>query len=228
MTAIAAAINRSPRLLRFVANGDKPGTNLTTALTELYRSGQVRTPPPRRQRSDGQTARIRGRRGQPSVQPPQPPRPQTPPAPPAPASTAPTNRQPSFTAPTAPEGRNTFDVDHTDFPGGRTKDTIRAPRRGWNRELGNEAVNDVLERGITGGQRLQITAWVELDTAHGHRRIPVLLGGKGGYDPNNLAMQIRIDQGDALTTISDQINNDRYAELLDSEWTLVQVELDLW
>lgn len=64
-----------------------------------------------------------------------------------------------------PAGPNTIGVDHLDFPGGRTKDTISAPRRGWNRELGKEAINDVISGGITAGQRLQLTAWVELDQA---------------------------------------------------------------
>lgn len=225
MTAIAAALGRSPRLLRFIANGDKPGTNLTAALDDLYRSGRVRTPPARRRRPDGQIVRVRGRRGRPSVIPPTP-------APPAPStrppSSAPSAQQPDFLPPITPEGANRLAVDHTDFPGGRTKDVVRAPRRGWNRELGNEAINDLIDGGITAGQRLQITAWVELDIAHNHQRIPVLLGGKGGYDPNNLAMQIRIEQGDALQLISDQIVEDRYAELVSGDWSLVQVELDLW
>lgn len=226
LSSIATQLGRSPRLLRFILNGEKPGTNLAAALADLNRGRDVQRPPARRRRSDGQVARVRGRRGEPAVTPAASEPPSAPPS--TPTSAAPTNRQPAFTPPTAPEGPNTIGVDHLDFPGGRTKDTIRAPRRGWNRELGNEAINDVISGGITAGQRLQITAWVELDQAHGHQRIPVLLGGKGGYDPNNLAMQIRIDQGDAFTTIGDQIAGDRYAELLEAEWSLIQVELDLW
>ena len=75
--SLAVECERDPSLLYQVAAGKRPGTNLLPTLTDIARTGFARHRPERRTRSDGQTARVRARRGEPATAPP-PPKPVTP------------------------------------------------------------------------------------------------------------------------------------------------------
>src|SRR3954469_14752704 len=117
---IARRLDRSPRLLGFVARGQKPGRNLTPALRELAVTGAVTAEPARRVSASGQRARVRSRSGAVVPPPPRgtvpsttssaPPvggrRPNQPPQTLA-RSTAGWAEQPDFTV-REPEARNTF------------------------------------------------------------------------------------------------------------------------
>lgn len=225
LAEIARRLGRSTRLLRFVLRGQKPGNNLTQALTELAATGRVTREPARRTNRAGQLARIRGRGGQTIT----PPTPRGRPAKKAPGRGAKTRSgaQPTFVRSQPPTGQNRLDVHRTQFPGGRTKTDIRVPRSGWNREMGNEAIIEAVNEGVTNRQRLQITTWVEIGDPDERERMPVTLGGKGGYDSEDFATAIRIEQDDALSLLEAQIS-ERYAAFESSDWTIIQVELDFW
>lgn len=235
LAEIARRLGRSTRLLRFVLRGQKPGNNLVPALTELAETGRVTREPERRTTRAGERARIRSRGGQTIT----PPAPRGRPAKKAPAKKAPAKKapargartrsgaQPGFVRTPPPSGQNRLDVRRTQFPGRRTKTDIRVPRRGWNREMGNEAIIGAVNEGVTNRQRLQITTWVEIGAAAERERMPVVLGGKGGYDSENFARAIAIEQDDALSLLEAQIS-ERYPAFETGDWTIIQVELDFW
>lgn len=60
---MGAHLGRDPKLLQYIARGDKPGHNLTQSLTELVRTGEVLTPPPRRRNRRGRIVRVRSTEG---------------------------------------------------------------------------------------------------------------------------------------------------------------------
>ena len=242
-TETARRLGRSRRLLDFVLAGQKPGTNLRQGLYELGQHGDIRTPPTRRLTSTGAPARVRGRRGQPSVVPAAPPpagRPAAATRTPAPSRPPATRRrapqpsrstdQPEFTQRPL-EGRNTLNHEqHVLGPNGeREFHRIRVPKahQAWNRELGREIVTDVVERARSRLKRLQFTVWVEIGTGRNKERRAVRLGGKGGYDAGDVRRGIMVEGEDPFEWLSTQVE-DRYPELTEDTWTVVSVDMDVW
>jgi len=60
---IASELNRDPRMVRKILNGETSGALYREALEELATTGKVTSIPPRRRRRDGTLARVRGRKG---------------------------------------------------------------------------------------------------------------------------------------------------------------------
>lgn len=61
---IAAELGRSPRMVRAVARGDKPGRVYVDALAQLVDRGRVSRPPARRRSADGNLVKVRAPRGE--------------------------------------------------------------------------------------------------------------------------------------------------------------------
>lgn len=231
---IARRLGRSPRLLRFVAAGQKPGRNLTPALRELAATGQVTAEPQRRTTAAGQPARVRSRRGTPSVVPPAPRAQPTPtPARPATAPPPPSARsaqQPDFTV-REPEARNTFhqlsDINPTTQRGNHS---LQAPKARWSfgRWAANNAFAQIARDAANLGQRLHAAIHVEIGTGPNKRRLPpIKLGGKGGYDAGNVNTAITAEGGDAFGWLATQIEG-RYPEFEAEQWTVIAVDVDVW
>lgn len=234
---IARAIDRHPRYIDFVLAGTKPGRNLVPALQELSSSGTVRTPPARRRRADGQVARIRGRRGQPSRTPTIPV-----PAPPVedaveledrrpPRSLSTSTEQPEFTA-EAPQGlRNRVRRRDQIFHGGRRSRSLRFPKRNrLERQVAQDDVRDLIGQAGQNRQRCQIVAWYELPD---RQRKRVTLGGHGGYNAADIDQAIR--DGDVFDWLIQQRgergNTSDSGSLSDAELqeaTLVGIDVDVW
>lgn len=238
---ISRRLGRSTRLLRFVANGQKPGRNLTPALRELAATGQVTAEPQRRTTAAGERARIRARRGAPSIVPPppretQPTRRPAQPAPPRPPATGPSRssarsaQQPDFTV-RDPEARNTFrqlsDINPNTQRGNHS---LQAPKARWSygRWAANNAFTQIARDAATLGQRLHAAIHVEIGTGPNKRRLPpIKLGGKGGYDAGNVNTAITAEGGDAFGWLATQIEG-RYPEFEAEQWTVIAVDVDVW
>jgi len=240
---IARRLGRSPRLLGFVARGQKPGRNLTPALRELSVTGAVTAEPARRVAASGQRARVRSRTG--PVVPP-PPRGTVPSttssAPPAggrrpnqppqtlTGSSARSAQQPDFTI-REPEARNTFrqvsDVNETTQRGNHS---LQAPKARWsyNRWAANNAFAKIASDAAQLGLRLHAAVHVEVGTGANRRRLPpVKLGGNGGYAAANVAAALQAEGGDAFAWLAGQIEG-RYPEFEAEQWTVISVDVDVW
>lgn len=234
---ISRRLGRSSRLLRFVAAGQKPGRNLTPALRELASTGQVTAEPARRTTATGDRARIRARRGTPSIVPPEPrqtrpPRktaPTRPPAAPA-RSAARSAQQPDFTV-REPEARNTFrQLSDINPATQRGNHSLQAPKARWSfgRWAANNAFSQIAQDAANLGQRLHAAIHVEIGTGANKRRLPpIKLGGKGGYDAGNVNTAITAEGGDAFGWLATQIEG-RYPEFEAEEWTVIAVDVDVW
>lgn len=234
----ARRLGRSRRTLDFILAGQKPGTNLRQSLHELNQSGQVSTPPTRRLARGGAIARVRGPRGQPAVTPPAPP-PTPPPPAPAPAPGQQTGRrqasrstdQPEFTQLPLTPGPNTLNHEqHTLGPNGeREFHRIQVPKAhlAWNRELGREIVTNIVDRARHQAKRMQFTVWVEVGTGARKQRRAVQLGGKGGYDAQDVYSGIVSESNDPFGWLAGQVAG-RYPEFEQENWTVVSVDLDIW
>jgi len=233
---ISRRLGRSARLLRFVAAGQKPGRNLTPALRELATTGQVTAEPQRRITAAGERARIRGRRGTPSVVPPPPRQPTRRPARPTPPPTGPSRsaarsaQQPDFTV-RDPEPRNTFrQLSDINPATQRGNHSLQAPKARWSygRWAANNAFAQIAQDAATLGQRLHAAIHVEIGTGPNKRRLPpIKLGGKGGYDAGNVTTAITAEGGDAFGWLAIQIEG-RYPEFEAEQWTVIAVDVDVW
>lgn len=241
---IARRLGRSPRLLFFVAGGQKPGRNLLPALRELSLTGQVTAEPERRTTTSGRPARVRGRRGQPSVVPPpprvrqrqpdEPPddemdeRPEPPVAAARPSSRS--GRQPDFTV-RAPEADDTFRVVSDVNPATlRGSHSLQAPksRFSFDRLQANDALARIARDAARLGLRLH--ASIHVETGSGRRRKrqrPIRVGGHGGYAASDVVVAIQAEGGDSLGWLASQID-DRYSEFGTEQWTVIGVDVDVW
>ena len=240
---IARRLGRSPRLLGFVARGQKPGRNLTPALRELSVTGAVTAEPARRVAASGQRARVRSPTGAVVPPPPRgtvpsttssaPPvggrRPNQPPQTLA-RSTARSAQQPDFTV-REPEARNTFrQVSDVNEATQRGNHSLQAPKARWshNRWAANNAFTKIATDAARLGLRLHAAVHVEIGTGANRRRLPpVKLGGNGGYAAANVAAALQAEGGDAFGWLSGQIEG-RYPELEAEQWTVISVDVDVW
>ena len=240
---IARRLGRSPRLLGFVARGQKPGRNLTPALRELSVTGAVTAEPARRVTASGQRARVRSRTGAVVPPPPRgevpsttsstPPvggrRPNQPPQTLA-RSSARSAQQPDFTV-REPEARNTFrQVSDVNEATQRGNHSLQAPKARWsyNRWAANNAFTKIATDAARLGLRLHAAVHVEIGTGANKRRLPpVKLGGNGGYAAANVATALQAEGGDAFSWLAGQIEG-RYPEFETEQWTVISVDVDVW
>lgn len=241
---IARRLGRSPRLLFFVASGQKPGRNLVPALRELAVTGQITAEPERRTTTSGQPARVRGRRGHPSVAPPPPrrrqPQPDEPPddepdgrpEPPTTATRPPSRsgQQPDFTV-RDPEASDTLRVLSDVNPATlRGNHSLQAPksRSSFGRWQANDALAKIARDAARLGLRLHASIHVETGRGRNRRRRPpIRIGGNGGYAATNVNLAIQAEGGDSFAWLASQIE-DRYPEFQTEQWTVIGVDIDVW
>ncbi|AMS04137.1 hypothetical protein [Acidipropionibacterium acidipropionici] len=236
---IAAAIGRDSRTLRFVLAGTKPGHNLVGALHELSLTGQVTTPIPRRRTRTGKVARVRGRRGQPSITPtdptlpePQPEQAREPGTPEGeharrhgPAGTDST-RQPERRARHTRE-RNLLRHEVENLPRGRSSHLFQFPRVNETaRGQADSALMEILDVARQGAKRMHAKLWIEVGPAGHRERREVRIGDHGGYDAGLAVEGVGLFGGSVLDWMTDQAGN-RYEDIADTG-TLVGVEIDIW
>lgn len=181
---IATYIGRSPDMIYNVRKGKRPGDNLVPALTELRMTGRVEHVPPRRRRSDGGLARVRG-----PVQDwtPEPTEEGSKPVP------RPTVVPQDVTAPEqAKARRNRFRVERQVYPGNVRRTDIHSPKKPTSK--GRQEAERVMDEEVRRAARSQgaknrvnpetgqvrgatkAKFWVTYEDG---RRIE--LGGKSGY-----------------------------------------------
>lgn len=230
---IAGALGRDPRLLRFVLAGTKPGHNLVPALHELSVTGTVTTPIPRRRTRTGDVARVRGRKGQPSITPPDPTLPGLEPAPEPtgprqrhhPAGTDST-RQPAR-RPRTTHDRNLLRHEVENLPRGRSSHLFQFPRANQTaRDQANNALLGVLDGARQATKRMHARLWIEVGPPGHRERREVRIGDHGGYDARLAVEGIGLFGGSVLDWMTDQAGN-RYEDISDTG-TLVGVEVDIW
>lgn len=238
-TRIAAALGRDPRLLRFVLAGTKPGHNLVGALHDLSLTGTVTGPVPRRRTRTGDVARVRGRRGQPSITPTDPtlpapqlaephaggpddrqPRPRHGPA--GTDSTRQPERRPRHT-----RGRNLLRHEVENLPRGRASHLFQFPRINETaRGQADSALFEVLENARQAAKRMHAKLWIEVGPPGHRERREVRIGDHGGYDAGLAVEGVGLFGGSVLDWMTDQAGS-RYEDIADTG-TLVGVEVDIW
>ena len=220
---IGRRLGRDSSLVSQIARGAKPGANLQQALTELVTGGQVKTPPFRRTSSDGTLARIRSKRGEESVVP-----------------TVPRGQRirtvtKSTEQPAALPGRKISgqrnQLSHTvnRLPNGRELHRVTVPKgdRAKNRSKGSKIIADVVGRAAAAGRRISGTVWAEVRKKDGSRdRIPVQIGGHGGYSAQSILDSIQADPESSFEWVDGQIQG-RYPEF-EGGFTVVAFDLDVW
>lgn len=218
---IGRALGRDGSLIRQVAVGKKPGTNLTGALQELSNTGQVKHPPMRRVTSQG-LAKVRGRRGQDAVLPKLPQGQQL--------RVSKSTEQPQKIRTKKPSGqRNRLTHTPRMLPGGRELHRITVPKRASsaNRKEGSRILNDVVERATSRGRRISGTVWVEFKDDQGKaQRRSVDLGGHGGYQAQRVRDAINATPGGGFAWLTNQVDN-RYPEFKGG-YTVVGFDIDMW
>lgn len=246
---IARALGRDSRLLRFVLKGLKPGRNLIPALRQLSLTGELHDPIPRRRTKQGRVARVRGRRGQPSVTPEDPtlvpssPRPEEPQLEPsgeqAPAEFEPSprkrrgpagtdsTRQPTR-LPRHARGRNLLRHEVENLPKGRSSHLLRFPRTNEDaREQANRTLFEIFQTAREAHKRMHAKLWIETGPPGHRERQELRIGDHGGYDAGLAADDIGgLFGGSVLDWMTDQAGN-RYKDVADTG-LLVGVEVDIW
>lgn len=221
--AIGRAVGRDSSLIGQIAKGAKPGRNLTQSLGELLVTGEIRTAPHRRTASNGTLAKIRASRGQESVVPqvPQGQRIRT---------VTRSTEQPQHLPKPAPKGvRNKLTHTEQRLPNGRELIRVTVPKsdRSDNRQAGAKIVSDAVGRAVAAGKRLSGTVWAEVTRKNGTReRIPIPLGGHGGYAAQSASDAIAATPGGAFNWLNDQVAK-RYPEF-EGGFRIVGFDLDVW
>lgn len=209
---IAEAVNRDQSLISQIRRGRKPGTNLVTSLDELAKTGQVHTAPARRKTRAGQTAHVRGRRGEPGNVPPEQP-------------SRPTTGRKVRTRVEVPErgrfskntvyGRRTRTVK-IDFP--RTKGT-KGREQAWG-AVAKTAKS--LARRKWGDRDLpERRLYMKVTYADGST---ASIGSRGGYSPQALTQGLNAHEGDAEAWAKTQGLGNRYDDL-NPDLPLVSIEI---
>lgn len=220
---IGRRVGRDGSLIRQIANGIKPGRNLQGALAEFNDTGEVTTPPLRRTTSKGTLARIRGRRGAEPVIPTPPPGQRI-------RTITPSTAQPEQLRKTAPTGqRNTLDHQEHRMPGGRELHRITVPKsnQSANRQAGSGIVAEIVAKAAAAGRRISGTVWAEIRRKDGTKdRIPVQIGGHGGYSAQSAKDAIEGTPGGGFGWLTGQVDK-RYPEF-EGGYTVVGFDIDVW
>lgn len=221
---IGRQLGRDSSLIGQIAAGKKPGTNLTAALTELATTGTITHPPQRRTSRAGGLARVRGgkaNQGE-SVYPTAPPGQRVPTA-------TPSTAQPRPIPTTTPSGvRNRFKHTPHYMPGGRELHQVTAPIRksAETRKAGNQILAGIIDHAQAAGKRFTATVYAQITRNGRTERIPVTIGGKGGYSAQNAADAVRSYNGDVLEWLDSQIQG-RYPEF-EGGFVVVGATVDIW
>lgn len=148
---IARELGRSPRMVRAVERGEKPGHVYVAALAQLVDRGRVSTPPLRRRARDGRLAKVR----------------------------APASSEEPIVTPTERQPRGRFRHETAYLAGGGRHHTVQVPLKGrQGRAKGKEALLSVA-RSIAKGQA-RGTRRIHFNAVLGNgQSIPI--GEKGGY-----------------------------------------------
>jgi hypothetical protein len=208
---IGRRLGRDSSLIGQIAKGTKPGANLQQALTELVSGGEVKTPPFRRTSSDGTLV------------------------PPAPRgqrirTVTKSTAQPKTLPKKRPTGqRNLLSHQANRLPNGRELHRVTVPKtdRARNRSAGSKVIADVVARAAAAGRRISGTVWAEVQRKDGTRdRIPVQIGGHGGYSAQSIHDSIQHNPDAAFEWVDGQIQG-RYPEF-EGGFTVVAFDLDVW
>lgn len=253
--AIARKLGRDPRLIRFVADGTKPGNNLVAPLQEMLATGEVSTQPARRVGADGRAAKIRSKGSRKSIRPPTPtpskppatprrPKPSTQKAPPV--RTGPAEKkaakkaakrktrsieQPRPTYRDMAGKKNRYKLESTrSTDGERERHEIIVPRSAgaWNRWQGSDDIKDILGDAAGRGKRFDGFLSVEFGPPGAREKRDIRLGGKGGYDCEGALSQIRADGGNVFEWLHGQVYDHAYLEDLEGDFTVVGMDLNIW
>ena len=220
---IGRRLGRDSSLIGQVAKGNKPGANLQQALTELVTGGEVKTPPYRRTTADGSLARVRATKGQESVLPPVPRGQRV-------RTVTKSTAQPTALPKRKPTGqRNRLTHQENRLPNGRELHRVTVPKtdRASNRSAGSKIIADVVGRAAAAGRRISGTVWAEVRRKDDTRdRIPVQIGGHGGYSAQSIYDSIRANPDDSFEWVDGQIQG-RYPEF-EGGFTVVGFDLDVW
>jgi hypothetical protein len=114
--------------------------------------------------------------------------------------------------------RNTYRLTSHSAVSGREHHTVTAPRRGPNRERGRQTITSLLRRARAMEHRV---AFAVTFTDGSQLR----LGSKGGYDPDRVLLQFRIERGDPYAWLKDQLAG-RYP--ITPKITIIGVDIDTW
>lgn len=221
--SIGRAVGRDSSLIGQIAKGAKPGANLQGALNELAQSGQVTTPPLRRTTSTGTLARVRSHVGAESVVPVAPVGQKV-------RTVSKSTQQPAPLDRPAPAGvRNRLSYQHDTHYSGREQHRVTVPKanRAENRLEGSAILLNAVARAAAAGKRISGTVWAEVRRKSGERdRIPVRLGGHGGYAAQDVREAMEATSGGAFQWVDNQVSN-RYPEF-QGDFTVVGIDLDVW
>lgn len=173
-------LGRSERMVRKIANGESPGENYRTSLTELYEKGQVITLTPRRRTKKGKLVPIRAKResGKSAV---------------IPKATG-GKRQP-----TAKQGKYAFNDQH--LPGGNRRYNIEMPKtknsKGRNQGLQafDHATLQITKSQAQADKRMRILITVQ-DENGNRRRYEV--GSKSGFHASDVRTDIKHEHGGSI------------------------------
>lgn len=222
--SIGRKLGRDGSLVRQIALGKKPGLNLNASLEELHRTGEVSDPPLRRTSSSGTLARVRGRAGEESH------------VPHAPATQRIRAATTARDQPVAPQrnrdqGRSMFRHEVNRHPNGMEMHRITVPKRSSavNRAEGNRIiVEQVLERARGEGRRMDATVWIDVERHDGSKvRLPVRLGGTGGYTAQSAVDAINRHGGNAWDWLNSQLAS-RYPKGTFKSMTISGVDINTW
>lgn len=221
--AIGRQVGRDGSLIRQIGIGAKPGLNLQESLTQLASTGEVTTPPFRRTTSSGTIARVRGTRGAEAIIP-------TPPVGQRVRTLTPSTAQPKALRKTKPTGqRNTLSHQHNQLPNGRELHRVTVPKNNQaaNRKAGSNIVADAVAKAAAAGRRISGTVWAEVTRKDGSKdRIPVEIGGKGGYSAQSVRDAVSSTTGGAFSWLTGQVDK-RYPEF-EGGYTVVGFDIDVW
>lgn len=208
-TEIARELGRSPRMVRKVVRGESSGQLYVAALEELARTGQSRTPPPRRRGRDGQLMRVRAPRGasESTRRPSDPGTAATQPSG-APGSTGDTSRSRGRAGapPTA------YSSDTTYLPGGVRQHSVTTPRsNGVGRERARQRLLEILRsaaRSQRGGRK---NVRFRLTLKNG---TTVEVGAKGGYAISKALSRARGEGDDPFGWLAGEVADRDYHEIM--------------
>ena len=221
-SSIGKKLGRDGSLIRQISLGKKPGNNLTAALSELDSTGQVTHPARRRTTKRGGLAKVRGHKGEEA---------QTPIAPATQRvqPTAQASSQPAHLQRSVPVGRNTLRHEINRHPSGWEMHRVTVPKRvnSTNRVEGDKIIKDVVDHARGQGRRLDATVWADIVRKDGSSaRIPVRLGGSGGYTAQ-AAFDAIENAGGALGWVGTQLSR-RYPKGSYKSLTITSIDIQTW
>lgn len=221
--SIGRQLGRDGSLIRQIGLGQKPGNNLNAALSELSSTGTVTHPPHRRTTTAGGLAKVRGRHGDEARTPAAPATQRIRPA-------AKASEQPEPLQRAAHKGRNLLRHEVNRHPNGMEYHRITVPKRtsSANRQQGNEIMHNLVEKARAEGRRFDATVWADIVRKDGTKdRIPIRLGGTGGYTAQSAFEGIDSHSGGGFGWLRTQIAK-RYPKGTFTSLTITGIDINTW